>query len=96
MSFSRSQPTISRSSANAEYRGVANIVTKACWLRNLLLELHYPLRQATIVYCDNVSAIYLSRNPVQHQRTKHVEMYIHFLREKVVLGQVRVLHVPTY
>lgn len=89
------QPTLSKSSAEAEYRGVANVVSEACWLRNLLLELHCPLRQATIVYCDNVSAIYLSSNPVHHQRTKHVELDIHFVREKVALGEVRVLHVPS-
>jgi len=92
---SKRQPTLSRSSAEAEYRGVANVVSESCWLRNLLLELHCPIQKATIVYCDNVSAIYLSGNPVQHQRTKHIEMDIHFVREKVARGQVRVLHVPS-
>lgn len=53
------------------------------------------MRKATIVYCDNISAIYLSHNPVHHQRTKHIEMDIHFVREKVALGHVRVLHVPS-
>jgi hypothetical protein len=48
-----------------------------------------------VVYCDNVSAVYLSTNPVQHQRTKHVEIDLHFVRERVALGEVRVLHVPT-
>ncbi|KAI3686614.1 hypothetical protein L1987_80294 [Smallanthus sonchifolius] len=92
---SKRQPTLSRSSAEAEYRGVANVVSEVCWLRNLLLELYHPLQRATLVYCDNVSAIYLSGNPVQHQRTKHVEMDIHFVREKVAKGEVRVLHVPS-
>ncbi|GAA0166361.1 hypothetical protein LIER_21530 [Lithospermum erythrorhizon] len=50
---SKSQATISRSSAEAEYRGVANVVSEACWLRNLLLELHHPLTTATIVYRAN-------------------------------------------
>ncbi|XP_056692048.1 uncharacterized mitochondrial protein AtMg00810-like [Spinacia oleracea] len=92
---SKRQPILSRSSAEAEYRGVANIVSESCWLRNLLLERHCPIRKATLVYCDNVSAIYLSGNPVQHQRTKHIEMDILFVREKVARGQVRVLHVPS-
>ncbi|XP_057525665.1 uncharacterized mitochondrial protein AtMg00810-like [Amaranthus tricolor] len=92
---SKRQPTLSRSSAEAEYRGVANVVSESCWLRNLLLELHCPLRKATLVYCDNISAIYLSGNPVQHQRTKHIEMDIHFVREKVARGEVRVRHVPS-
>ncbi|XP_021985115.1 uncharacterized mitochondrial protein AtMg00810-like [Helianthus annuus] len=57
---SKRQSTISRSSAEAEYRGVANVVVDICCLRNLLLELHHPLSRATLVYYDNVSAIYLS------------------------------------
>ncbi|XP_035832909.1 uncharacterized mitochondrial protein AtMg00810-like [Helianthus annuus] len=92
---SKRQPTISRSSAEAEYRGVANAVAEATWIRNLLLELCLLLRQASVIYCDNVSAIYLSNNPVQHQRTKHREIDIHFVREKVRVGDIRVLHVPT-
>ncbi|GJT56475.1 ribonuclease H-like domain-containing protein [Tanacetum coccineum] len=70
------QHTLSRSSAEAEYRGVANVVAETAWLRNLLRELHSPLSTATLVYCDNVSAVYMSANPVQHQRTKHIEIVI--------------------
>ncbi|XP_071694646.1 uncharacterized mitochondrial protein AtMg00810-like [Rutidosis leptorrhynchoides] len=76
---SKRQATVSRSSAEAEYRGVANVVSESCWLRNLLLELHVPLSKATM-----------------HQRTKHIEMDIHFVREKVARGHIRVLHVPTH
>ncbi|GKD92237.1 ribonuclease H-like domain-containing protein [Tanacetum coccineum] len=94
-SFKR-QPTLSRSSAKAEYRGVANAVVETCWLRTLLCELHNPLSSATLVYCDNVSAVYLPCNPVQHQRTKHIEIDIHFVRDLVAAGQVRVLHVPSH
>jgi hypothetical protein len=89
------QTVVSRSSAEAEYRAVANGVAEATWLRQLLLELHAPPPRCTLVYCDNISAVYLSNNPVQHQRTKHVEIDLHFVREKVAIGQVRVLHVPT-
>ena len=69
------------------------------WLRlldsQLLGEFHRSLPRATLVYCDNISAVYLSTNPVHHQRTKHVEINLHFVRERVALGAVRVLHVPT-
>ncbi|GJT25483.1 ribonuclease H-like domain-containing protein [Tanacetum coccineum] len=82
-------------SAEAEYRGVANVVAETAWLRNILRELHSPLSTATLVYCDNVSAVYMSANPVQHQRMKHVEIDIHFDRDTVTAGQVRVLHVPS-
>ncbi|GJR46878.1 ribonuclease H-like domain-containing protein [Tanacetum coccineum] len=79
----------------AEYHGVANVVAETAWIRNLLLELHTSLAPATLVYCDNVSAMYLSNNPVQHQRIKHIEIDIHFVRDYVASGQVRVLHVPS-
>lgn len=92
---SKRQPTVSRSSAEAEYRGVANTVAETCWIRNLLLELRQPISKATLIFCDNISLVYLSSNPVKHQRTKHVELDIHFVREKVALGQVKVLHVPS-
>ncbi|GKC02548.1 RNA-directed DNA polymerase, eukaryota, reverse transcriptase zinc-binding domain protein, partial [Tanacetum coccineum] len=49
----------------------------------------------TLVYCDNVSAVYLSSNPVQHQRMKHIEIDIHFVRDLVATGAIRVLHVPS-
>ncbi|GJV60945.1 ribonuclease H-like domain-containing protein [Tanacetum coccineum] len=60
------QHSLSRVSAKVEYRGVANVVAETTWLHNLLRELHMPLSSATLVYCDNVNAIYLTANPVQH------------------------------
>jgi hypothetical protein len=86
---------VSRSSAEAEYRAVANCVAESSWLRQLLQELHRPPTQATVIYCDNVSAMYLASNPVQHQRTKHVEIDLHFVRNRVALGEAKVIHVPT-
>ncbi|GJW28437.1 ribonuclease H-like domain-containing protein [Tanacetum coccineum] len=53
-------------SAEAKCRGDANVVAETCWLRNLLRELHTPLSFAMLVYCDNVSYVYLSSNPVQY------------------------------
>nr|GEV10761.1 NBS-containing resistance-like protein [Tanacetum cinerariifolium] len=87
--------TLSRSSAEAEYRGVANVVVETAWICNLLCELHNPLFTAALVYCDNVSEVYMSANPVQHQRTKHIEIDIHFVRDFVASVQVRVLHFPS-
>nr|XP_020198472.1 uncharacterized mitochondrial protein AtMg00810-like [Aegilops tauschii subsp. strangulata] len=92
---SKRQPTVSRSRAEAEYRAVANAVAECSWLRQLLQELICDVHKATLVYCDNVSAVYLSANPVHHRRTKHIEIDIHFVHEQVALGRVRVLDVPT-
>ena len=50
--------------------------------------------KATLVYCDNVFTVYLAVNPVHHRQAKHIELDIHFVREHVALGRVRVLHVP--
>ncbi|GJR83500.1 ribonuclease H-like domain-containing protein, partial [Tanacetum coccineum] len=95
---SKRQVMLSQFSVEAEYRGVANAVAKTCWLRNLLHELHTLLSSAKLL-CnllrDNVSVVYLCSNPVQHQRTKHIEIDIHFMRDLVSDGHVRVLHVPS-
>jgi hypothetical protein len=85
---SKRQNTVSRSSVEAEYRVVAPAIAECCWFRQLLQELRRPLTSATLVYCDNVSAIYMSSNPMQHRLTKHIEIDIHFVREKVSLGEV--------
>ncbi|XP_066323353.1 uncharacterized mitochondrial protein AtMg00810-like [Miscanthus floridulus] len=92
---SKRQPTVSRSSAEAEYRAVANAAAECIWLRQLLGELQCAITKATVTYCDNISAVYMSANPVHHKRTKHIELDIHFVRERVQHGDLRVLHVPT-
>jgi hypothetical protein len=69
------------------------------WLRplgcQLLHELQTPLSRCTLVYYDNIIVVYLSTNPVQYQRTKHVEIDLYFVRGKVAIGQNCVLHVLT-
>lgn len=92
---SKRQHTLSCSSAQAEYRAVANGIAEVTWLHQLLFELRTPLCCAAVMYFDSVSAIYLFSNPVQHQCTKQVEMDVHFVCERVALGHVRILHVPT-
>jgi hypothetical protein len=92
---SKCQNMVSHSSAEAEYWVVTNVVIEACWLRQLVMELHYPLSRSTLVYCDNVSAVNLAFNVVQQQRTKHFEIDLHFVRDEVAIGEVCVLHVPT-
>jgi hypothetical protein len=62
------------------------------YLSQLLKELYNPLSWPTLVYCDNINAVYLSTILVQHQRTKHVETHLHFIREHIIVEDVRVLH----
>jgi hypothetical protein len=84
-------PWSSAPAPEAEYRIVADGVAEASWLRRLLQELHISLTKSTLIY----RAAYLSMNPAEHQRTKHVEIDLHFVRERIVVGDVRVLHIPT-
>ena len=74
---SKRQVTLSHSSAEAEYRVVTNVVAETTWIHNLLRELHSPSSTDTLVYCDNVSTVYLPSNPMHHQWTKHIEIDIH-------------------
>jgi 6-phosphogluconate dehydrogenase len=66
------QSIVFRSSVEAKYRVVTNGVAEVAWLCQLLQELHSPLTTSTLVFYDNVNAVYLSTNLVQHQRSKHV------------------------
>jgi hypothetical protein len=86
---------VSRSSAEVEYRVVANVAVECIWLRQLLDELHCSIHSVTVAFYDNVSAVYMSPNPLHHRRTKHIEIGIHFVREHVALGELHVHHVPT-
>ena len=71
------------SSAEAEFRGIAKGVTKILWLRKLLCELGFPPKGACRLICDNQASVSISNTPVQHDRTKHVEVDRHFIKEKL-------------
>lgn len=69
-----------------------------CWIglvSYLILELQCPLFCATVVVCDNVSSVYLASNHVQHQRTKHMKLDLHFVRKHIAIGHVRIFRVPS-
>ncbi|GLT71533.1 hypothetical protein SLA2020_435440 [Shorea laevis] len=83
---SRKQATVSRSSTEAEYRAVANTAAELIWLQSLLRELGVFLHHPPTLWCDNVGATYLTANPIFHARTKHIEIDVHFVREKVTNG----------
>ena len=80
---SKKQNVVSRSSAEAEFRGMALGICEALWLRLLLRDLGCLPRQPIHLYCDNKAAHDIAHNPVQHDRTKHVEVDRHFIKEKL-------------
>ncbi len=65
------------------------------WLRRLFSDLGHPQKEPTTLYEDNTRAIDLAHNPVHHSRTKHIDIQYHFIREKIVTGEVGVTHIPT-
>ena len=79
---SKKQNVVARSSAEAEYRGMARGVCEL-WLRNLLRNLGFKRKKAMPLYCDNKAAVEIAHNPVEHNRTKHVEVDSHFIKEKL-------------
>lgn len=89
---SKKQPTVSRSSAEAEYRALANLTSELQWLRYSLNDFHISPPSPIPVYCDNQAAMHISENPVFHERTKHIEIDCHFVREKI---QQKIIQ-PTY
>jgi len=79
---SKKQPTVSKSSAEAEYRAMSQAAVEVTWLVRLLSELGVPQLQPVTLHCDNQSALQIAKNPVFHERTKHIEIDCHFTREK--------------
>ncbi|KAL4034960.1 hypothetical protein IC575_003634 [Cucumis melo] len=80
--LSKKQNYVSLSTAEAEYMAAGSGCTQLIWMENMLLE--YGFDQDTMtLYCDNMSAIDISKNPIQHSRTKHIDIRHHFIRELV-------------
>ena len=94
---SKKQSTVALSSTKAEYRGTAVTACDTVWLKRILKDLGVPIKDPTPLYCycDNMSSIYLARNPVFHAWTKHIEVHYHFIRECVLAGDVDLQHIST-
>ncbi|CAL5420691.1 unnamed protein product [Camellia sinensis] len=81
--LSRKQPIVTLSTTEAEFVAVASCACQAIWLRRLLETLQHPHNGSTPIYCGNSSTIKLSKNPVLHGRSKHIDVRYHFLRDLV-------------
>jgi hypothetical protein len=92
---SKKQSVVARSTAEAEYRAMSHGVGEGLWLRRLLMELGLLEDKPIMVYCDNKAAINITNNPIQHDRTKHVEIDRHFIKDKFDDGTVCMSFVGT-
>ncbi|KAM1340841.1 hypothetical protein ACFX2H_039173 [Malus domestica] len=92
---SKKQSTVSRSSTEAEYKALAHCAADVFWIRSVFKDIHQYILVPPSLYCDNLSALALSSNPVFHSKIKHLDTYYHFVREKVQKRDLLVHYIPT-
>ena len=85
----RKHGSIAQSTAEAEYIAASDACKEAVWLRKLLSNPFDGKLESTIIHSDNQSCIKLSENPVFHNRSKHIEMKYHFIKELVQRGTLK-------
>ena len=88
---SKKQDRVSKSSTESEYRAMSLACSEIIWLRGLLAELNFSETDPTPLHADNTSAIQITANPVYHERTKHIEVDCHSIREAF---EARVITLP--
>nr|ABG22578.1 retrotransposon protein, putative, unclassified [Oryza sativa Japonica Group] len=92
---SKKQAVVARSTAEAEYIAMALGLSEMLWMRSLLSELRVLRNDNVMLHCDNKSAINIANNPVQHDRTKHVEIDRFFIKEKIDSGMLRLEYIKS-
>ncbi|KAL9251846.1 Retrovirus-related Pol polyprotein from transposon RE1-like protein [Drosera capensis] len=92
---SRKQATVSRSSTESEYKGLANATAEVVWVQSVLGELGVFQSRPPCLWCDNLGVTYLSANPIFHARTKHIEVDFHFVRERVARKALEMKFIPS-
>ena len=91
---SKKQNVVARSSVEAEFQVVAHGICELIWLKRILEELRIPYEKPMKFYRDNKARINIAHNPVQHDGTKHVEVYHQFIKEKLEGGLVCISYDP--
>ena len=92
---SKKQQMASHSSAESEYRAMQYAVREIVWLVYLLEDLQVSQTKPVAFFCDSTAAIHIANNSVFHERTKHVELDCHIVRDRILSGLIKTLHVKT-
>jgi hypothetical protein len=93
--MSKKQPTVSTSSCEAEYISACFAAKEAVWLRTVLNALNFPKNNPTTILIDNRGARILTKEPSFHARSKHIDVQYHCTRERVEMGDIIFVDVPT-
>ena len=91
----KKQEVVAQSTADAEYISMVAAANQAIWLNKVLADLGQIQNSSTELYCDNKSAIAIAQNPVQHGRTKHINVKFHSLREAEKNQLIKIIHCST-
>ncbi|TXG51085.1 hypothetical protein EZV62_023609 [Acer yangbiense] len=92
---SKKQPVVTLSTTEAEFVAAASCACQVVWMRRILEKLGHTQGDSTTIFCDNSSTIKLSKNPVMHGRSKHIDVRFHFLRDLTKEGAVELIHCGT-
>ena len=90
---SKKKSCTSQSTTEVEYVAVAINCTNIVWIKHILKGMNEELTEPVILYCDNTSAINISKNPVMHAKTKHIAIKYHYVRELVEDKQVKMEYI---
>uniref|UniRef100_A0A803NFK9 Reverse transcriptase Ty1/copia-type domain-containing protein n=1 Tax=Cannabis sativa TaxID=3483 RepID=A0A803NFK9_CANSA len=93
---SKKQTVVARSSTESEYRALTHLAAELSWIQELLKEMKFKPSATPVIWCDNMSASALAANPVYHARTKHIELDVHFVRDKVLEKQLEIRYIPSH
>jgi hypothetical protein len=93
--LNKKQSSVSLSTVDAEYIAAVECCTQVLWMKQILTDIHVEYDEHIPIYCDNTSAISISKNSLMHSKTKYIPIKYHFLREQFAENNISVEYVET-
>lgn len=92
---SKKQKLVALSSAESEFRGMVHGVCELLWIKRIMRDLNFEVKESMRLHCDNQAAVKIANNPVLHDRTKHVEIDRHFIKDHLEKGTIKLPYVAS-